>query len=130
MPANRDIEVRFSQVMNQDSFVLGQSVRVERVDANGTALGDVPGRLALWAREMRFIPDAPWEEGVLYRYTLPSQEGSVDAASCATNGICDVRGLPLQTQMLAQNADDAPAATDGGPNLEIFFRGASVGGHT
>ncbi|AJD46627.1 hypothetical protein S7S_01015 [Isoalcanivorax pacificus W11-5] len=124
MPANRDIEVRFSQVMNQDSFVLGQSVRVERVDANGTALGDVPGRLALWAREMRFIPDAPWEEGVLYRYTLASN-GNIQGNACTPGSmICSEAGLPLKTRVLAQTVAQAPTLDGGGPNLEIYFRGA------
>ncbi|SOC08659.1 Ig-like domain-containing protein [Alloalcanivorax xenomutans] len=122
LAANRPIAVTFSQEMDE------QSVRdhfiVESVDDAGSTLEVVEGKLTYMGRKIVFEPDQPWEEGVLYRYTLPSQEGSVDAASCAGVAICDVRGLPLQTQLLAQNADDAPAATDGGPNLEIFFRGA------
>ncbi|WP_240687491.1 Ig-like domain-containing protein [Alcanivorax sp. 24] len=122
LAANRPIAVTFSQEMNEQS--IRDHFVVESVDDAGNALDEVTGKLTYMGRKIVFEPDQPWEEGVLYRYTLPSQEGSVDAASCATNGICDVRGLPLQTQLLAQSADDAPAATDGGPSLEIFFRGA------
>jgi Big-like domain-containing protein len=122
LAANRPIAVTFSQEMDEQS--IRDHFIVESVDDAGSTLEVVEGNLTYMGRKIVFEPDQPWEEGVLYRYTLPSQEGNVDAASCATNGICDVRGLPLQTQMLAQNADDAPAATDGGPNLEIFFRGA------
>ena len=124
MPADREIEVRFSQTMDPDSFVLGQSVRVQRVDVNGTALGDVPGRLALWAREMRFIPDEPWEDGVLYRYTLASN-GDIQGNACSPGSmICSEAGLPLKTRVLAQSVAQAPTLDGGGPDLEIYFRGA------
>lgn len=122
LAANRPIAVTFSQEMDEQS--IRDHFIVESVDDAGSTLEVVEGKLTYMGRKIVFEPDQPWEEGVLYRYTLPSQEGSVDAASCAGVAICDVRGLPLQTQLLAQNADDAPAATDGGPNLEIFFRGA------
>ncbi|KAF0805860.1 hypothetical protein A6D6_01916 [Alcanivorax xiamenensis] len=122
LAANRPIAVTFSQEMNEQS--IRDHFVVESVDDAGNALDEVTGKLTYMGRKIVFEPDQPWEEGVLYRYTLPSQEGSVDAASCAGVAICDVRGLPLQTQMLAQNPDDAPVATDGGPSMEIFFRGA------
>ncbi|MCU5782231.1 hypothetical protein MA04_01531 [Alcanivorax balearicus MACL04] len=122
LAANRPIAVTFSQEMDEQS--IRDHFIVESVDDAGSTLEVVEGKLTYMGRKIVFEPDQPWEEGVLYRYTLPSQEGSVDAASCPGVAICDVRGLPLQTQLLAQNADDAPAATDGGPNLEIFFRGA------
>lgn len=124
MPAGRDIEVRFSQLMDLDSIVLGRSLRVERVDVNGTFLGEVPGRLMLRDRLLRFTPSEPWEEGVLYRYVLASNGNSRSGACTPGSMICSADGLPLQTRTLARTTAEAPTIDGGGPDLEIYFRGA------
>ncbi|MCH8542449.1 MAG: Ig-like domain-containing protein [Alcanivorax sp.] len=129
MPANRGIEVRFSQVMNPDSFALEQdgepgSVVVERLNADGSAAGLVEGRLEVRARDMVFTPEQPWEEGELYRYTLRSNGASRSNACTPGQMLCSADNLPLRTRLLAQTPDAAPTLDGGGPDLAIVFRGA------
>ena len=118
LPQNRPIRVRFSQNMDPNSLTLGQScgsgsVRVERIDQNGTCLEPVPGILQLETRGLTFLPRDPWEVGGLYRYTLGSQE-----SGCGADTICSQAGLPLQTAPLLGGDREA-----GGPDMGIVFRG-------
>ena len=81
MPANRPIEVQFSQDMDTSSMVLGQacgegSVRVEKIDSAGNCLEAVPGYLSRNTRSLTVIPAQPWEEGELYQYVLGSQQST------------------------------------------------------
>ncbi len=130
LPADRPIQVQFSQGINPASVQLGASCatgsfRVERMSAGGSCLGTVPGRVELEAQALRFVPEAPWTEGELYRYVLGSN-GNPQSATATCNGtqaICGTNGLPLQTQALAQTPASAPTATGGGPAMEIWFRG-------
>ncbi len=120
MPANRPIEVQFSQDMDASSMVLGQacgegSVRVEKIDSAGNCLEAVPGYLSRNTRSLTVIPAQPWEEGVLYQYVLGSHENT----GCGQDVICSVAGMPLQTAQLL-----APAADAGGPDMAIAFTGA------
>ncbi|MCK5886178.1 MAG: Ig-like domain-containing protein, partial [Alcanivorax sp.] len=120
MPANRPIEVQFSQDMDTSSMVLGQacgegSVRVEKIDSAGNCLEAVPGYLSRNTRSLTVIPAQPWEEGVLYQYVLGSHENT----GCGQDVICSVAGMPLQTAQLL-----APAADAGGPDMAIAFTGA------
>ena len=121
-PANRPIIVTFSQAMDPDSINPG-TFQVQRVDKAGNPAGDVDGEITVSGRSLKFIPDQPWQEGTLYRYVLNSVTNS---PACGSNAICDTRGLPLQTKLLAQNPDDAPAPTEGGPDLPIFFKGVAA----
>lgn len=132
LPRDRAIQVQFSQSMAAASIRLGTSCdsgsfRVEEVDSSGTCQAVVPGRLDVGAQALRFTPDTPWSEGALYRYVLASNgSGSSSAATCdGSQAICGSNGLPLQTQLLAQSASGTPAATGGGPALEIWFEGGS-----
>ncbi|MBQ0754060.1 MAG: Ig-like domain-containing protein [Gammaproteobacteria bacterium] len=126
LPSDRAITVQFSQDMDEDSIVLGGSFRVER--QNGAVWEAVPGRLQQSLRSLIFWSDEPWQDdgSQLYRYVL----GSLGAAGGSAKNcdgslsICDVNGSPLQTKILAQNPGDAPAAAEGGPNMEIYFVGA------
>ncbi|MFT0138280.1 Ig-like domain-containing protein [Alcanivoracaceae bacterium MT1] len=120
LAANRSIIVTFSQVMDPDS-INDTTFLVETVDDTGNATGVVEGKRDLQGRKLTFKPDQPWEDGVLYRYTLVSQN---TGAVCGSTALCDSRGLPLQTQLLVANPGDFPAPADGGPSLELFFRGA------
>lgn len=117
MPAGHGIRVTFSQDMdsasiNQDTFL------VEQVDETGASLGNVEGTLRVANRAVEFVPAEPWETDTYYRYTLRS---IVDTPLCGSDAICDQRGLPLQTRMLAESPDQAPLPTDGGPDLPIYF---------
>lgn len=125
MPANRAIEVQFSQDMDTSSMVLGQtcgegSVRVEKIDSAGNCLEAVPGYLSRNPRSLTVIPAQPWEEGVLYQYVLGSHENT----GCGQGVICSVAGMPLQTAQLL-----APAADAGGPDMAIAFTGAPATGN-
>ncbi|ASK36033.1 hypothetical protein CEK62_17400 [Alcanivorax sp. N3-2A] len=119
LPANRPIRVRFSQNIDPATLVLGEScdtgtVRVERVDANGACQGVVDGVLLREARALTFLPDQPWGQDALYRYTLAS------ADTCDGTAICSEDNLPLQTALL-----EGPDKEDGGPDTQILFRGAT-----
>ena len=121
LPANRAIQVTFSQEMDPGSINV-DTVRVERVDASTNAIGDVEGELHVGARSLTFVPDEPWEEDALYRYTLKSRTSDPD---CGVDSVCDHRGLPLQTRMIASSPASAPAPTEGGFDLSVYFRGAA-----
>ncbi len=121
LPANRPIRVRFSQNMDPASLTLGEScgtgsVRVEKVDNSGNCLEPVAGKLHLEPRAFNFVPEQPWEEGALYRYTLASQENG-----CSGDVICSEDGLPLQTALLLGNTRE-----QGGPDMDILFHGAAA----
>ncbi|WP_153498652.1 MULTISPECIES: Ig-like domain-containing protein [Alcanivorax] len=122
LPANRAIAIQFSQDMDTSSMVLGTScddgsVRVEKIDAAGNCLEVVPATLSPQLRELTIIPQAPWEQGQLYRYVL----GSHSATGCGQNVICSSAGMPLQTAQLL-----APESDVGGPDLSVAFVGAEA----
>ena len=127
LPANRSIQVRFTQALNTASVVLGNSCnasasfRVEVLDGSGNCTAVVPGRLQVRPQLLRFTPDQPWTSGQRYRYVLGSTTGT--AVCDGSQSICGSNGLPLQTQLLAQTVASAPAPTAGGPAMEIWFTG-------
>ncbi|WP_165857546.1 Ig-like domain-containing protein [Marinobacter sp. JSM 1782161] len=116
MPADRPIVVVFSQSMELDSIRLNETFEVQKVDASGSSLGNVNGRLELNNQRIRFYPDQPWEEDALYRYRMKSVQDGVCSGS-APGFICGENGLALQTDILVDSEDT------GGPNLDIYFRG-------
>ncbi|MBZ2187497.1 Ig-like domain-containing protein [Alcanivorax sp. JB21] len=121
LPADRSLRVTFSQDMDPDS-VTADTLVVEEIDAAGDPVGDpVDGQVTVGMRTLTFTPTAPWTVGSLYRYTLRSSE--LDPV-CGSDAICDRRGLPLQTRLLAQTPDEAVPATAGGPDMAIHFLGA------
>lgn len=132
MPRERSIQVQFSQDVDPGSVRLSTtcgagangSLRVERVD-DGCSV--VPGRLEVLPQGLRFTPDTPWDDGVLYRYVLGSNGNnrSTTATCDGSDAICGRNGYPLQTQLLAQTAATTSTATGGGPDLEIWFRGGA-----
>ncbi|MEP1895723.1 Ig-like domain-containing protein [Alloalcanivorax venustensis] len=135
MPAERAIEVQFSQVMDEDSIILGEtcdsgSFRVEKIADAGQAPQQsgnnyvcqeaVPGEIEYNARTVTFIPDQPWEDGATYRYVLMSENQDFTPANCTSGeAICTEDQGPFQTALLEAPTDDM-----GGPNLEIYFTGA------
>ncbi|WP_290537216.1 Ig-like domain-containing protein [Alcanivorax sp.] len=113
LPANRPVKVRFSQNMDPDTVVLGDTVLVQE-DDNGTWV-DVDGELTVETRGFTFTPNQPWDDtgDTLYRYVMVGNGGG---PGCA--GICSADGLPLQTAPLLGGG-----LKDGGPDMEILFRG-------
>jgi hypothetical protein len=127
MPADRGIRVRFSQNMDIASIVLGQSFRVEQIDAAGAVLGSVDGQLTVRDRALSFVPDEPWQEDALYQYVLISNNSGSSSACTPGSTVCGADGLPLKTRLLSQTSAAAPTLNGGGPNLVIQFRaGAAV----
>lgn len=125
MPANRDIRVRFSQNMDADSFVLGQSFRVEQIDATGAFVASVDGQLSVRDRSLSFMPASPWQEDVLYQFVLVSNGDGASSSCTPGNMVCGADGLPLKTRLLATTAANAPALDGGGPAMTIAFRGGA-----
>lgn len=113
IPANRNIRVRFSQNMNAETIVLGDTFLVEK-EKEGEWKA-VSGQLEVASRSLAFRPESAWEEGALYRYVLLSNGGGTGCL-----GICSVDGLPLQTALLMGDG-----LKSGGPHMEILFRGSS-----
>ena len=126
LPENRAIRVNFSGQIDRDSVQLGGSFRVEQ--DNGSGWQAVDGELDIGPRSVRFMPDQPWvnDGSVVYRYVLGSRGPDGDTAvDCSGSlSICDINGYPLQTRVLAQDPDDVPGPTEGGPDMDIYFLGA------
>src|SRR5690554_1550445 len=129
MPADRPITVVFSKTMDLDSIILGNTFVVQQVsqepDGSVTVVNsEVPGRLEKNHQRIRFYPEAPWEVGAHYRYTLASSETPSTCLEGQYSSICDTDGIPLKTDLL-EGVDDGDG--DNGPdNLEIFFTGAEA----
>ena len=124
MPADRSIQVSFSQVMDPASIALGSTFLVEEVDATEATVAAVDGRLEVRERELLFTPDQPWQDGTLYRYTLRSNGNAASAVCNPATAICSADGLPLKTRVLSTTLAAAPALNGGGLDMQIFFRGA------
>ncbi|TVP58020.1 MAG: hypothetical protein EA349_05270 [Halomonadaceae bacterium] len=123
LPRERPIEVSFSRSMDPDS-ITPTTVVVEQLDTQGNAMTTVPGQLYTEDRTLRFYPEQPWQEGAYYRYHLSSV---VENPACGSNALCDRRGLPLQTQLLAQHPDQAVSPEQGGDGLTVLFQGGAAG---
>lgn len=123
MPSDRPITVVFSKTMNTDSFILGRTFTVEKVDQSGVGgstvrvIESVPGRLEKNAQRIRFFPQKPWEVGSHYRYTLASSESADACASGNYRAICDTHNLALKTDLL-EGLNDSHAGDD---PLVIYF---------
>lgn len=119
LPANRSINVTFSQRLNA-STVNDTTFVVEKVDTTDAPIGaPISGNFSIEARSVTFTPDTPWDVGSIYRYTVKSVDTS---PTCGTNAICDTRGLALQTKMLSPTPAGFPAPTAGGPNMTQYFQ--------
>jgi hypothetical protein len=123
LPANRSINVTFSQPMDPSS-INSNTFFVERIDATGAPIGgSIEGTITHDTRSISFTPHSAWQVGNLYRYTVRSVSVS---PNCGTDSVCDTRGYPVQTQLLSQSPANFPAATAGGPSMSVFFRGSSA----
>jgi hypothetical protein len=65
-PGHVPVEIWFSQVMDPDSIVLGESFRVEDLSTGG----DVAGTLIRFFERIAFYPNEPFAAGHYYRVTL------------------------------------------------------------
>lgn len=149
LSANRPIVVEFSRPIDPQSVVLGSSFIVEEINQSGATLASVDGDIRLEGQRLTFWPESPWQPGSLYRYTLGSNGDSMSAqAQCdGSESICDMNGLPLQTNVLGsveikpvtapqagalfppereyQVIKSAIASNGGGPAMVQYFRGGS-----
>lgn len=118
LPKDRPIVVQFSQSMDL-STINANTFVVEKISdpAAPGAVGSeqvISGRLNKSNQRVRFFPDAAWEVGATYRYTLKSAANG----DCGTGDyVCSEENLPLQTDVLVDPTDV------GGPNLTIYFTG-------
>ena len=148
---NRAILVNFSKIIDENSIALGGSFKVERIDELENVLGDVAGQLKVEGTQLKFLPDEPWVVGQLYRYSLGSNgdlSGPAGTICDGTQAICDLSGLPLQTQPIGfapeviptdeasppyyrpperewQFVKEQVAANAGGPVLSQYFIGGN-----
>ncbi|MGB1765184.1 Ig-like domain-containing domain [Alloalcanivorax xenomutans] len=137
LPANSSIIVHFSREIDPNSVTLGGSFLVEKQAADNS-WQSIQGNISLSGKRLTFFPEKPWEEGILYRYTLRSNGDNLSAANqtnCdGSQSICDINGLPIQTQLfdtslLIQPPDMVSRmaeSTAGGPDMTQYFRGAQT----
>ena len=124
LPSNRKIEINFTQLIDQQTLTLGAqcgqgAFRVERINTNGECLSVVEGAIQFDQTRLVFTPNAPWQEGTLYRYSVYSNK----TTSCdGSDGvICGVNGLPLNTKPLKLKLENR---TEGSNGLYMPFYGA------
>ena len=154
LPANASIHVQATRDLDPGTVLLGDTFLVEALDEQGAPTGQVAGTLEVTGANIRFTPDAPWQPGTLYRYSLvgngdgravPRQQDDTpilpEPPLCdGSDGICDRDGRPLQTQLYEANAGlDSNGhdfimtqATDsllGGPTLRQVFRATEPSGN-
>ncbi|MEY1661148.1 Ig-like domain-containing protein [Isoalcanivorax beigongshangi] len=159
MPSNRPIVVVFSKQIDEASLFdtngAAKTFSVYEVDPVQPDVMDerVDGTVELHGDTLKFYPNTPWLEGKLYAYKLSSNGGvSTQTTNCDANqagaSLCDLDGLPLATQMLAEVSthyksnfqnnlpsvfndyfiweESAPSYTSGGPDLIQYFRGGAA----
>ena len=123
LPSNRNIEINFSQLIKKQTMNLGQTCdqgafRVERIDTNGNCLGVVPGAIQFNQTRLTFVPNEPWEENTLYRYTLYSnKEAACDGSDSV---VCSIYNLPLNAKPLKLKLSNR---TEGSNAIRMPFYG-------
>ncbi|NWO07399.1 MAG: hypothetical protein HLX50_17430 [Alteromonadaceae bacterium] len=141
MPEDRPITVVFSQPMNLDSIRLGETFKVNKVDAQGKDLegeeGQVAGRLEKNNQRIRFYPDDGWEPNEFYQYTLISKRGADDVTEEAytrycsgdtPDSVCGANDYPLKADLLeGLNHGRGEGGQDTQP-LKIYFKGVPAQG--
>lgn len=110
------IVVRFSQTMDEATFVAGQTVTVEEyVEGSWQPVDPALYVVDAGARSLTITPLQAWTEGRLYRYTLGS------APDGAGSIVRSHPGLPLQTRILSQSYRALDNRAFGGPDLVNYF---------
>ena len=96
---NKPIVVLFSKPIAPESVALNETFIVNRIQQDGSILGEIEGELTVESKKISFMPTTPWETEQLYSYTIKSIESG--SPSCdGTDAVCDVNGLPVQTRVL------------------------------
>ncbi|ASK34724.1 hypothetical protein CEK62_10190 [Alcanivorax sp. N3-2A] len=148
LPSNRSITVKFSKPIAPESVALNNTFAVEEIDINNNPIKQIPGDLEVDSKIITFTPKEPWNENSLYRYTLKSNgdklssNANCDGSESAISSICDIEGLPIQTQMLGTitvedltepslvgsnfkiETTELSTETGGGKNFVQYFHGA------
>ncbi len=130
LPANRNIQVHFSQPMDPASIWMSDecdagSFRVEKIDNQGNCIEAVSGDLIVKHQQLRFTPHTPWQDGISYRYTLMSDDANEE---CDEEEICSLgdHPLPLNTDPVNYKPGVLGRGIHndiGGPPLEVAFIG-------
>ena len=118
-PANRPVHITFNQLMDTNTFVLGEkcgdsdtataaekgSIRVEEVDAEtGACIKPVDGSIHYDGSRLSFEPTLPWKSDKVYQTVLNSNVSSLCDGSDFV--LCSARGLPLRTVPLTITFDN------------------------
>ena len=120
LPANRSIRIVFSRDMDP-STITESTFAV----FNSTAGVAVTGERRLEGNLLTFTPDEPWTPGSLYSYILTTTTNA--STPCTGNGICDLNGLPLQTNpLVTETGAGVPIPPYGGAggSMVVVFTGA------
>lgn len=132
LPSNRPIVTIFTKDIDSQS-VSASTFIVERTDEDGEPVETISGNAVVEGNTLTFWPAESWHVGARYRYTLVSTGDMTGAApvECGVNAICDLEGLPLQTQLKetgrrdftnAEALDEVPVAPEaGGPAMVQYF---------
>ncbi|MDX1757813.1 MAG: Ig-like domain-containing protein, partial [Marinobacter sp.] len=120
-PANKPLTVRFSQDMDEASFIAGETVWVEvQRDLGWEPVPTTDYLLNPGLRALEIVPLAGWETGKLYRYTLASNYSNSGSI------IRSLSGMPLQTQVITQGTRTLADRDFGGANLVNHFVAGEV----
>ena len=124
LPSNRKIEINFTQLINPETLTLGAqcgqgAFRVERINTAGECLGVVEGGIQFDQSRLVFTPNAPWQEGTLYQYSLYSNKST--SCNGSDGVICSMSGLPLNTKPLKLKLENRAEGSNG---LYMPFYGA------
>ncbi|MFY9180359.1 MAG: Ig-like domain-containing protein, partial [Venatoribacter sp.] len=125
MPANRMINLIFSQPVNAETAVLGTTFEVEQCESTTNCASPVPvtGELKVRGSSLTFIPTQPWQDAALYRYRIKTASADSDAACQAKTALCALsagESRPVVTAFLQPNA------ITNNPELEVYFTGAKA----
>lgn len=125
IPENRHVQITFNQLMDTDTFTLGQecgsgSIRVEEINHAGECIKTVSGSVQFDASRIRFIPTIPWQQDTLYQLTLNSNVTSL--CDGTDEVLCSAHGLPLRTTPLTLTLDNR--AQGSGPMKMPFVASA------
>lgn len=118
-PANRPVHITFNQLMDTDTFILGEqcgdsetatpqekgSIRVEEVDPEtGVCIKPVDGSIHYDGSRLSFEPTLPWKSDKIYQTVLNSNVSSPCDGSDFV--LCSANNLPLRTVPLTITFDN------------------------
>lgn len=137
LPANRPISIQLSKPVAPESVQAGVTFIVTRTSPQAGEPSEVDGDLHVDAGRITFWPKQPWVPGEIYSYRLVSTGDMTNQTQpeCFSNqptAICDVAGLPLQTQLRGTEVVDIENGSGivensvepdaGGPDMVQYFK--------